>query len=162
MPQLYDIIFVLLAWLILVGFVWVTTLFFLAYRDRRPKHGVRCRKCFYNLYRIEHNTCPECGADLSSTGVWSHAQPKRSGIVHIMSMIGWVVYVSIALVIQLSAEISIRVGLPMRVVEIVAIILFCTGWLIPLLAGLLLRAHRNRKAILPWPTDKSQIDYAAQ
>ncbi|XAL99140.1 hypothetical protein OT109_16350 [Phycisphaeraceae bacterium D3-23] len=152
------IIFPLIGWTIIIGCVWITVWLFMAVRDRRPKEGIRCRKCFYNLYRIEHNTCPECGADLTKTGVWAEGQPKRGPIIHIMSLVGWVVYVLMALWMQRPYAFSAGLvdELSWGTIQAISICFLFTGWLIPLAVGLQLRRRRNNRAILSWPINGSK------
>lgn len=58
--------------------IWLELgLFFVGF-DRRPTDSVRCRKCFYDLRATVSEACPECGADLTKTGVWPVGTPNRA------------------------------------------------------------------------------------
>lgn len=151
-----EIIFTTIAWTIIIGFLWGAIWFFMAVRDNRPKEGLRCRSCLYQLQGLTSNHCPECGADLLQTGAWRPGQPCRSGIIHIAALTAWLVYVPIALFIQWLATNQELLPLSFQAAEYIMITLILSGWLIPVAVALVLRRRRNRLGTVKWDPSRDQ------
>lgn len=153
--SLEEKVFPIIAWTIIVGCLWAANWWLLGVRDKRPKEGIRCRKCFYRVRGIASDQCPECGVDLRESGVWRDKEPSRSGIIHITALVAWFAYVGTALVVQWLAvqqtlPISFEVG------EAISIVLLLSVWLLPVGVAIGLRVLRNRRAIISWPCPETE------
>ena len=79
----------------------VLILFIRLLRGRLIRHGPVCARCEYDLRTTTSNTCPECGADLTVTGVFlAGRQPSprwtRTLTLCLIGLILYPVYVRIA------------------------------------------------------------------